>query len=186
MITTKEKNLDLHATTVLELGRIVNSFAGEPEIIDITPDEAFMGRWSQEKFKKIFTLIVTVASVIRDCKNRMFVSALVSPDVATALQTISSSGDDSDHEFMIDMITGPYDGEADAIAVLNKFVTVYVDMFATDSYSCVFATDNSDVDNTSILEEFPKLIVPQDLLVVKNVYVGLNKYFGNAFPDIPA
>jgi len=185
MTTTKEKNLDLHTTAVLELGRIVNSFAGEPEILDVTPGEAFMGRWSQEKFKTIFTQIVTAASVVRDCKNRMFVSVLVSPDVATALQSISCNGDDSDREFMIDVITGSYDEEADAIAVLNKFVTVYVDMFATESYSCVFVTDSSDVDNISILDEFPNLIVPSELLVIKNVYKGLNTYFGNAFPSIP-
>lgn len=188
MITTKEKNLELHTTAVMGIGRTINSMAGEPEILDMSTENSICGKWSQEKFKTMFTVIVTTASIIRECKNRMFVSALVSPDVATAIQSISSCRDNSDRDYIVDVLVGAGASveELDAFAVLNKFVTVYVDMFATESYSCVFATDHSDIDNTCILEEFPNLIVPPDLLVVKNVYVGLNKYFGNAFPDIPA
>lgn len=186
MMTTKEKNLDLHTTAVREIGSIVNSIAGEPEIVDMSTNEITVGRWSQEKFKRIFTRIVASASVVREFKNRMFVSVLVSPDVSVALQSISSSGDVSDRDFVVEMLDSSIDGSTDAIMVLNNFVIVYVDIFATESYSCVFATDHSDLANVSILEEFPNLIVPSEQLVVKNVYVGLNKYFGNAFPNIPA
>lgn len=186
MMTTKEKNLELHTTTVREIGRIVNEIAGTPEIINIDPVEVTTGRWSQEKFRRIFSRIVASASVIREFKNRMFVSVLVSPDVSVALQSISPNGDVSDKDFMIDMLDSSIDGATDAIMVLNKFVIVYVDIFATESYSSVFATDHTDLANVSILEEFPNLIVPSEQLVVKNVYVGLNKYFGNAFPNIPA
>ena len=154
--------------TILEERKAVDTLhnnAVTGSTIDLEPNTT--GLWSQQKFKTLYTELVKFARAYADIHNRRYIAVLVSPDVATVLQSLK----DSDFKAVLH-----HDNTQSSVFVVGHIsddITVYCDTFAVESYCMILATDSTRPTNKSILEEHMYSLQGVNLVSVG----GICKYF---------
>lgn len=181
--------------------------------IDVTPNAtssgsvlAGDGRWSQEKFANVANAIIAAANRIRTL-SRLGAGnfAIVSPDVATALQSLNSgifTANDAD-------VDGTQMGVKIG-TIHGSRIDVYVDTFATNAYALVGYKGQKPghagitflpyvplvVQKTVGTEDgSPRIILKTRYAILDNLFgsglfyreirfAGLNTYFANVFDNI--
>jgi len=185
-----------------------------PFTIDVTPSAtgngsniiAGDGRWSQEKFANVANAIIAAANFLRRT-TRLGPGnfAIVSQDVATALQSLNSG--------IFTANTADVDGTVMGIKVgtiHGTKIDVYVDTFAANSYALVGYKGQKPghagivympyipllVQKTVGSEDAsPRIILKTRYAILDNLFgsglfyreirfAGLNSYFGNQFTNI--
>lgn len=143
--------------------------------IDVTPSINSTGRWSQERFLTIANFLLIESRKIYMKKKHDYIPVIVSPQVATAFQCLNS-GAFVQFDNMGERLKNG--STVYAIGLLYGTIIVYMDMMATRDYAFLFSSDRANVNNSSILDEFPSVNINISDLTCKVVrIVGLNTYF---------
>jgi hypothetical protein len=184
-----------------------------PFTIDVTPSAvsagsviAGDGRWSQEKFANVVNAIVAAANFLRRT-TRLGPGnfAIVSQDVATALQSINTGVFTANSADVDGTVMGVKIG-----TLHGSKIDIYVDTFATNAYALVGYKGQKPghagivylpyiplmVQKTVGSEDAsPRIILKTRYAILDNLFgsglfyrevrfTGLNGYFGNVFSNI--